>query len=161
LSYGEDNDPALREALAIFRQLADRFPDEPRHRVNLATTYLWIRGEQHCRHAIATLERVLAQLQNQDRTPSHERDHYHGGVDRDWDCGCFGHYQLLLADGLLGLGTHLLVKGELAEAEQQLRRAETLLEVVAGQYPDVAWHHWGLANTRFNLGRVLQAAGRC
>ena len=159
--YGDELDPNLREAVGIFKDLIRRFPGEAEYRVNLATTYMWIRTKESCKQAITLMQPLVATWAPSD-WPSRRNvpGHYHGGICLDWDCGCFANYHLVLADAHFGLGSILLSEGDLSEAEVEFGHAVDVWETASKYFPDVAWHHWGLGISNDTIGRVLHAKGR-
>jgi serine/threonine protein kinase/Flp pilus assembly protein TadD len=141
-TLGQDQEAAAayRQAIDVQEQLADRFPDEPRYRQDLANSYNWLgellraretslkEAEQNYRKALALQESLVQQFPEKME------------------------YRRELARTCSNLGLVEMDTKRLAEAGQDYNRAVDLLEDLVRDSPTNAEFAFELARTRTNRG---------
>jgi tetratricopeptide (TPR) repeat protein len=147
LSQQAAAEEAYGAAIALLRDLAAEFPQQPAHRQELAG----------CFNNLGGLLMSTPRQEEAERAFRQARDIQQALVK---EFPASPKYRSALAGSDHNLATLLAVARRLPEAEQALRRALEHRQRLAEEFPQEALYRRDCARTQHNLGRVLYLAGR-
>jgi serine/threonine protein kinase len=133
----------LKQGLALFEQLSQEFPNDPRYLHQVANGYKRL-GHRFWNDPIRAIEFRLKALESYEKLDtkfgaavddSQHLKHFAGAQILDLECGCGGAYRFLRAVALDHLAERYEAFGRIQQADEASRRAVAVIETARVEIP--------------------------